>query len=80
MAKDADGRISWVQHSRAAAPYESWLGYVFKKSRLEIRQDAGKTVQVYETARLYWRRTVHKELRDPQRVGAGAQLAAEVYV
>ena len=80
MAKDADGRISGLQHSRAAAPYESWLGYVFKKSRLEIRQDAGQVVQIYETARLYWRRTVHKELRDSQRVGAGSQLAAEVYV
>ena len=50
---------SWVQHSRATAPYESWLGYVFKKSRLEIRQDAGEAVQVYETARLYWKRAVH---------------------
>ena len=80
MAKDADGMISWVQHSSAAAPHASWLGYVFKKSRLEIRQDAGQVVQIYETARLYWRRTVHKELRDSQRVGAGSQLAAEVYV
>ena len=48
MDSDADGGISGLQHSRAAAPYESWLGYVFKKSRLEIRQDAGQVVQIHE--------------------------------
>lgn len=64
MAKDANGRISGVQHSRAAAPYESWLGYVFKKSWLEVRQDTGQVVQIYETARLYWKWSVHKELCD----------------
>ena len=80
MAKDADGRISWVQHSRAAAPYESWLGYVFKKSRLEIRQDTGQVVQVHEGQWVHWKRPVHEELRDSQRICVGSELAAEVYV
>ena len=80
MASDANGGVSRVQYSRAATPYASWLGYVHEASWMEICQDTGDAVQAYETARLYWRRAVHKELRNPQRVGAGSQLAAEVYV
>ena len=52
------------QHSGAAAPYESWLGYVLAACWLEICQDAGKAVQVYEAERLHWKGSVHKELRD----------------
>lgn len=48
LASNADGRISGLQHSRATAPYEGRLGYVFKKSRMEICQDAGKIVQIHE--------------------------------
>lgn len=80
MASNADGRISGLQHSRATAPYEGRLGYVFKKSRMEICQDAGKAVPVYETARLYWEWSVHKELRDSQWVVVGSEQVAEVYV
>ena len=50
--------------TRATAPYEGRLRYVFKKSRLEIRQGAGQVVQVYETTKFYWEWPVHKELRD----------------
>ena len=64
LAPDANGRISGVQHSGAAAPYESWLGYVLAACWLEICQDAGKAVQVYEAERLHWKGSVHKELRD----------------
>lgn len=44
LAPDANGRISGVQHSGIASPYESWLGYVFEKSRVEVCQGAGKIV------------------------------------
>lgn len=64
LAPNADGWLSGIQHTGAAAPYESWLGYVFKKGRLEVRQNTGKALQVHEGTRLHWRRTVHKELRD----------------
>ena len=64
MAPDANGRISGVQHSVAAAPYEGRLGYVLAACWLEICQDAGKAVQVYEAERLHWKGSVHKELRD----------------
>lgn len=64
MAPDADGGVSRLQHSRAAAPYEGRLGYVPAACRLEVYQGAGKAVQVYETARLYRERAVHKKLCD----------------
>ena len=64
MAKDADGRVSGVQHSGAAAPYEGRLGYVPAACWLEVCKGAGKAVQVHEAARLYRERTVHKKLCD----------------
>ena len=64
MAPDADGGVARLQHSRAVAPYEGRLGYVPAACRLEVYQGADKAVQVYETARLYRERAVHKKLCD----------------
>ncbi len=42
----------------------SGIGYVSAACGLEICQDAGQAFQVYEAARIHWRRAVHKELRE----------------
>lgn len=80
MASNANGRVSGVQHSGAAAPYEGGLGYVFKKSRLEVCEGAGKAVQIHEAARVHWNWSIHKELRDSQCIVTGSELAEEVNV
>ena len=80
MDSNADGGMPGLQHSGATATYESWLGYVPSACRMEVRQDAGKAVQVYEAARFYWKWSVHKELRDSWRIGAGSELDEKIYV